>query len=255
MPSTLACIGLDVAGLDELNQHLTAMPTRVAGRLRGVESVRHDDPSGSRVVVVQDPDGQTIDLVPSYDGVPGARLGGLVPHGAVVLADVLDDDDQLVTRLAVDLEQRRHLGAGLAGPVRASVAALGVEMTVHADAAAFAASEASLLGEPGPEEQRFAAESFVSYGAFADPAAAEPTAHLAGTVLLSEGRTHEVTGQRFQVAKVRTLGFEVTVCLAASAHPEVPQPGQVVAGSCWLVADVPTLWTVEPPRRRRRGRR
>ena len=52
---------------------------------------------------------------------------------------------------------------------------------------------------------------------------------------------------------MRTVGFEATVCLAASDHPTAPVAGNVLAGSCYLVVDVPTLWTVEPPRRKRRG--
>ena len=35
--------------------------------------------------------------------------------------------------------------------------------------------------------------------------------------------------------------------------PVAPVAGNVLAGSCYLVVDVPTLWTVEPPRRKRRG--
>ena len=122
---------------------------------------------------------------------------------------------------------------------------------------AFAASDASLLGtpEPGQDPTRFAAEAFVSYGLFGTGEEPEPTAFLAGTVLAAESRTHGVTGQVFHVARVRTVGFEATVCLPGSEHPVAPEPGSVVAGTCYLVVDVPSLWTVEPPRRKkRRGR-
>ena len=258
MPTTLSCIGLDVAGLDELNTHLEAMPSEVVGRVGGFESVRFTDDSGARVVVVRDADDETVDLVPSFDARPGAVLGDLGPQGPVVRADVLDQD-QTATVLAADLEQHRHLTGVVGGPLRAAVVALGVEMSVHADEAAFGASDASLLGEPddgaGPGARpRFGARSFVSYGLFGDPAAAEPTAFLAGVVLDAETRTHGVTGQTFHVARLATVGFETTVCLPASAATTTPVAGNVVAGSCYLVLDVPTLWTVEPPRRRRRRR-
>lgn len=255
MPSPLACIGLDVTGLEELNGHLGAMPVEVVGRLDGVEAIRYADPSGARVVVTVDPDGDTLDLVPSYDGRPGALLADVAPHGPVVRADVLDDDNEVVTRFAVDLEQRRHLTGPVSGPLRASVVALGVEMAVHADEAAFAASDDSLLGQPGSDAgatTRLAAESLLSYGLLGEPAAAQPTAFLAGTVLDAATRTHEVTGQVFHVARVRTVGLVATVCLPGSAHATAPPAGAIVAGSCYLAADVPTLWTVEPRRRRRR---
>jgi hypothetical protein len=257
MASTLACIGLAVDSLDELNAHLEQMPTELVGRVDGVESVRFSDPSGARVVVARDGEGGTVDLVPSYDARAGALLGTLGPLGAVVRADVLDDDHQLATRLAVDLEQRRHLVGTVSGPLRGSVVALGVEMTVHADAAAYAGSDASLVGTPGPGESpaRWAAESVLSYGLLGSAEDSEPTAFLAGTVLAAETHTHEVTGQTFHVARVRTVGFEATVCLPGVEHPAAPAAGNVVAGSCYLVVDVPTLWTIEPPRRRRRSGR
>ncbi|MEO9321875.1 hypothetical protein ABFT23_00185 [Nocardioides sp. C4-1] len=249
MPSTLACLGLDVDSVEALNTHLESMPSSLAGRTAGVESVRYTDLSGARVVVVRDENGETLDLVPSYDARPGALLGDLGPFGPVVQADVLGDDNEVVTRLATDLEQHRHLRSTIGGPLRASLVALGVEMAVHDDEAAFAASDASRL-DGG--DQRFGAESFLSYGLFGSQDAAEPTAHLAGVVLEATTQTNKATGQDFHVARVRTVGFEATVCLAASSTAVAPRPGNVVAGACWVVADVPTLWTVEPPRKRRR---
>lgn len=253
MPSTLACIGLDVADLDELNEHLGAMPVQVVGRTDGIEALRYVDPSGARVVVTVDLDGDTLDLVPSYDGRPGARLADVAAHGPLARADVLDDDDEVVTRLAVDLEQRRHLTGPVGGPLRASVVAFGLEMSAYADGAAFVASEDSLVGDPASDEAltRLAAESLLSYGLFGDAVTAQPAAFVAGTVLEAATRTHDVTGQTFHVVRLRTVGFTATVCLAGSAHPTAPTLGSVLAGSCYLAADVPTLWTVEPRRRRR----
>ena len=254
MASTLACIGLDVDSLDTLNQHLAAMDSTVAGRIDGIESVRYSDPSGARIVVAVDPEGDTIDLVPSYDARPGAVLAALGPLGPVVQADVVGADDAVATRIAADLEQHRHLAGTVGGPLRGAVVALGVEMTVHADAAAFAASDASVLGTPeaGEEPSRWATESFVSYGLFAGESAPEPTAFLSGTVVDAATMTNGATGQPFHVVRVATVGFEATVCLAGAEHADLPAPGNIVAGSCYLVVDVPTLWTLEPPRRKRR---
>lgn len=244
MSTTLACIGLHVDGLDELNGYLEQMPTAVVGRTAGIESVQYADPSGARVVVVRDEEGDTLDLVPSYDAKPGALLGDLGPVGALAQADVLDDDNELATRLSLDLEQQPHLAALVKGPIRASVVALGVELVAYPDQAAFDAVDHGLP---------YGSESFVSYGLFGgedvDP---DPTAWLAGTVLAAETHTHSVTGQDFHVARLRTVGFEVTVCLAAGEDVAPPTVGGIVAGSCYLVGDVPTLWVVEPPRRRKR---
>ena len=254
MASSLACIGLDVDSLDALNAHLSAMPSELVGRIAGVESVRYTDPSGARVVVAVDQEGDTIDLVPSYDARAGALLGALGPLGPVVQTDVRLEDGSTATRLAADLEQRRHLDGVLAGPLRGSVVALGLDVTVHADEAAFTASDSSVLGTPGPDEtpQRWAAESFVAYGLFGTEGKPDPTAFLAGTVLDARTHTHSATGQTFHVARVRTVGFEATLCLPGSEHPTAPAAGNVVAGTCYLVVDVPTLWTVEPPRRKKR---
>ncbi len=226
MASTLACIGLDVADLDALGAHLEQLPGELVGLAGGVETVRYEDASGSRVTIGR-LDGGVVDLVPSYAAPPGAVLSALASHGDVTQADVVASGET-VTRFSCDLEQARHLPDD--GLHEASVVALGVEMSVHVDAAAFAASDASVLG---------AGESFVSYGGEADP-----SAFLAGTVLTTQTHTHAVTGQVFHAVRVRTVGFEATVCLAASEHPTAPEPGNLVAGLAYVVADVPGLWAL-----------
>ncbi|QCW52087.1 hypothetical protein FE634_19730 [Nocardioides dongxiaopingii] len=250
MASTLACIGLDVADLDALGTLLESLPAEVVGRTDDdVVTVSYPDPTGARVVISRR-DGVPLDLVPSYAADPGALLGEVVvTESGLTRAAVLDDDGRTVTQLLVDLEQHRQaLVAADPAPVHASVVALGVEMTVHADAAAFAASDASRIGDE-PDASRWAAESFVSYGLVHEGPDAEPTGFLAGTIVHSLSHRHSVSGQEFHTVRVRTVGFEATVCLAASDHPVPPLPGNVVAGSCYLVADVPSLWNVEPQRK------
>jgi hypothetical protein len=155
----------------------------------------------------------------------------------------------------------------------ASVVAFGRNLTVHADAEAFAASPASLLNPdcepdeaPPPHvvEQgmvwppRWGAESFISYGEFAEPSQAQAAAWLAGIVRTSEQRRNELTGITFSVCRVAVLGFEVDVLLDRHTHPVSPHPGQVVAGEAFLVADLDWLGFVPesagPGRRTRRWR-
>ena len=105
---------------------------------------------------------------------------------------------------------------------------------------------AGLAGPP-----RLAAESFISYGMFADPAEARPDARLSGTVLHAGRRVCALTRQPFTVATVRTAGFEADVCLAGSEHPDLPAPGSIISGTVVLSAanDAPS------PRVRRREQR
>lgn len=156
------------------------------------------------------------------------------------VADVVDETGETVTRMAFDLLQRQDASDRTHTEVDdAAVIALGVAVSTHADEAAFAASAASALGD-GPDSPRFAAESFVSYGLFGS-GPADPTAFLAGTVLESRTEVHAASGQRFHVAWVRTVGFEAACCLPASHHPAPPPPGAVLAGTVYLVLDVPAL--------------
>ena len=91
-------------------------------------------------------------------------------------------------------------------------------------------------GWPGPP--RLAAESFISYGVFADPAEARPHARLSGTVLNAEPRVCALTRQPFTVATVRTAGFEADVCLAGSEHTDPPAPGSIISGTVVLSAAI-----------------
>jgi len=70
---------------------------------------------------------------------------------------------------------------------------------------------------------------------------------LNGVVLRSERRTTAITGQGFLVARVSTVGIEVDVCLAATDHPELLEPGQVIGGTVFLVGSLePWLAPLEP---------
>jgi len=88
-----------------------------------------------------------------------------------------------------------------------------------------------------------AAESLISYGVFGPADQAEAYARLNGTVLRAERRTVAATGGRFVVARVRTVGLDLDLCLPTSV---VPEPGAVIGGTVFLVASLPFATTPQP---------
>jgi hypothetical protein len=241
MTSNLGCVGLGVPDVEALGELLAELVPASTATRQEDGTVLYDwrDASGARLTMTTDRAGAIDDVTPSYAGSPGAELSGLVAlHHAVVSVDVVAGGD-VVTRMAVEVLPP--------GPVpssgRAVVTAFPVEVSVHADEAAFVESPASLLDEhAGAESRRVAAESVLSY--WKD---AEPVALLHGTVLASATSTVELTGQTFHAVRLRTVGMEVDLCLAAVDHPVAPEPGNVVGGLVYLVADV------QRPEARRRG--
>lgn len=250
MTSNLSCVGLGISDDSELAGLVARLDdVTLLGETGTAKVTRWQDASGARLVVTYDRDG--FDITPSFAGEPGARLAGVTAlNDDVVSAAVVDEDGEQLTGMAFELEQRRFLTddhvTGYAG-----ITALGVDVTVHADEAAFAASDASLLQPAGsadsappaefvergwPWPPRMASESFLSYGIFGEPADASAYARLAGTVLHARQHTVALTGQEFVAARVRTAGFEATVCMAAADHPAVPQVGEIIAGTVFLVA-------------------
>lgn len=246
--SNLECVGLGVD--DEASLLLLAEDAVASGDLRdrtdGVSSYRWTDRSGARLTVGI-LDDQLRDLVPSYAGVAATRLARVVrlDDDGLVAADVVDEDGELLTKLACELEQWRAGGsAGLA-----ALTAFGLDVTVHADEAAFAASDASRLGD---SEQRMAAESFMSYGLFGERP--DPYAWVAGIVTDSRTARTESTGQLFHVARtsVASLGMWVDVCLSGADWPAAPAPGNVVAGTVHLVASIEEWWPEAAPEKKKR---
>jgi hypothetical protein len=88
----------------------------------------------------------------------------------------------------------------------------------------------------GPGRPEWARSRSISHGLFADAAQARSYARLAGPVLHADRRTVSVTGQHFTVARVHTNGFDTDICLAAADHPAIPEPGNIIAGTVFLVA-------------------
>jgi hypothetical protein len=233
MSSDLACVGLEMETereFDDLVRVVGPAATSV-GRSGRVEVVRWQDPGGARLVFRMR-NGVAESFVPSFAGSPGVRLRTLHRlNDDVWSAAVVDESGDQLTSAAFELEEEGGLVDEGHPPTTATLVALGRSITVHADEAAFKASEASLLGnspeansQPPPHfvEQgwnwpgRMAAESFISSGVFGEPAEADATALLNGIVLRAERRTTMQIGQTFVVVRVRSLGMEVDLCLAVS---------------------------------------
>ena len=265
MASNLECVGLGMtspAGLDSLVS--SVLPDTVTiGDKAGIEVLRWQDSSGARLVLGT-ADGAVHDLLPSFDCEPRTKLKTVRrANDDVVTAAVVDSRGEPLTSAAFELEQHRLLPDSPIDEASAAVVCLGRDMTIHASRRDFEESDASLL-DPNSDTAsdpptsaaahglkwpaRMAPQSFISYGVFGSPSDAEPTARLAGLVVSAKERMNSTTGQRFVVATVDTRLIELTVCLSGTEHPSAPEPGQVVAGTGYLVASIPEL---EGIRRRR----
>ncbi|CAN5183256.1 hypothetical protein BH09ACT12_BH09ACT12_01080 [soil metagenome] len=254
MSSTLGCIGLaseDVDSLDALIERLVPEAVVVAS-LGDLQARRWTDTTGASLTMTTrasgDDRGVLVDIVPSYAPPgPGAetrgvRVGALCGYGETLAAELVDEAGETVVRIACDLAQ--SIVAEVTTPREAGLTALGLDIAVHADAAAFASSDESLLGTPGSggTPTRFATESLLAYGLTEAREKAQPTAFLSGTVLSVASHVNSETEQHFHTALLRGASGTITVCLAASDHPEAPEVGTVLSGVCYLVLDVPDLW-------------
>lgn len=261
--SNLECVGLAFDNRDDVQRLIADALGRadVLGHSGDLTVHRWQDPSGARIVVATR-GRQVVEFLPSYAGTPGPVLANVRnANDQVTVADVVDDGEK-IGAFTAEFEQRRLLPPTPLGGL-ATVVALGVEVAVHADADAFATSDDSLLsprssGEPDeppahyveqgwPWPPRMAANSFISYGLFGARENAEAYARLNGTVLHAARKTVVATGQQFIAARVHCGVFETDVCLPAHAGTVDPAPGNVIAGTVFLVASLPQL----PPQRKR----
>ncbi|WP_125773286.1 hypothetical protein [Antribacter gilvus] len=246
MATNLACVGLDVrnrSGFRDLVQ--AAIPeSTVIARERDVTLQVWTDPSGARLVITTE-GGLVRAVTISFAGPLGARMADVqAADGGLVIAEVLDETEEVVAAFACELEEIALLGAA-AQPVMgpACIVGLGRTLDVFPDEDAFYASDASLMtfaDQPDDDElepMRFEPESFSPDGAFTEQV--DAVGRLNGTVLEVSRRGVARTGQSFDAARVRTGGFEVNLCVPAM---EVPmRPGDIVASSVYLVASVPHL--------------
>ena len=253
MSSALACLGLavsDDAEFDVLLKH-ALLGLHEIGTFGGVWVGRWQDDSGTALILGLR-DGQIADFTFTYAGTSGGLLADCRLIGeAIAWAEVVDADGQQVTAMAFDTGQYRQLaalGQHVSGPAR--ITALGVDVAIYPDEQAFAASPASQVhpspgtASPpppdydGPWPPRVGAESFISHAGLTDRPQYQSRARLSGTVLDATRRVSGLTGQSFTVAAVRTAGFEASLCLAASDHPDLPEPGTIISGLVALSAAI-----------------
>lgn len=226
MATHLATIGLGTNG-QQAFQKLVMEANKAAQQqelVRGVRVRRWEDSSGAAVVLGWRGN-QLLSFMPAFAALSEVRLANCHPvREPVAVADVQDGDGTPVTALAAEIEQYPQLAAAgrpVDGPAR--ITAFGLNVTLHKDEDTFRAAA------KGPNDAADAAD-FVPFGAFAEPAKAQPHARLTGAVIKAERRVCHLTGQPFTVAITRTAGFEADVCLAAGEHPEVPAPGAILTG-------------------------
>lgn len=241
--STLATIGLGTGSEDDFRRLVLEASKRAQHHdtIRNVRVQRWEDESGAAIVLAwrggrqnsrpsspqQSP--QLISFLPAFAALSEVRLTQCHPvREPITVANVVDADGAHITALAADLEQYQHLiAAGHPVDGSARLTALGLDVQVHADEDAFHAAP------KGPNDATDPAD-FVPFGAFAEPAKAQPHARLTGTVVKAERRVNRLTGQEFTVAITRTAGFDADVCLSAAEHPDLPAPGAIITGGVSL---------------------
>ena len=237
--STLATIGLGTGSEDDFRRLVLEASKRAQHHdtIGNVRVQRWEDESGAAIVLAwragrrdsPQPSPQLISFLPAFAALSEVRLTQCHPvREPITVANVVDADGAHLTALAADLEQYRHLiAAGHPVDGSARLTALGLDVQVHADEDAFHAAP------KGPNDATDLAD-FVPFGAFAEPAKAQPHARLTGTVVKAERRINRLTGQEFTVAITRTAGFDADVCLSAAEHPDLPAPGAIITGGVSL---------------------
>ena len=148
MTSALACVGLAVSDETELGWLVTSAhrAVRETGVFGGVHVGRWQDDSGAALILGWR-SGELLDFIPAYAAASGGLLSDChLINDSVASAAVVDTDGQQLTAMAFEAEQYRQLralGQPVSGPAR--ITALGIDVTIHPDADAFAASPGSQL--------------------------------------------------------------------------------------------------------------
>jgi hypothetical protein len=241
MASHLGCIGLGTGSEQEFERLVvhSAKEAQQEEVVRGVRVRRWEDGSGAAVVLGWR-GSQLISFMPAFAATSEVRLADCHPvREPVAVANVQERDGTPITALAAELEQYRQLvAAGEPAGGTAKIAAFGLRVKLYDDEQAF------LAAPKDPEKDATKAADFEPFGAFAEPAKAQPHARLTGTVIKAERRFSWLTGHPFTVAITRTAGFEVDLCLAGDDHADVPEPGAVVTGIVSLSASLGSLSTL-----------
>ncbi|WP_369370860.1 hypothetical protein AB1046_19035 [Promicromonospora sp. Populi] len=223
MASNLACIGLDVWRRSDFRDMVAAARSEAETVAKDGDVGVHiwTDVSGARLILTTEGDLVRV-VTPTFFAAPGAIISEpQAVDGGLVLAELVNEHDEVVTEIACQLEELALLGAAehpITGPVSIVVLGNSVQVIGRADG-----DVAGLVFEPT--------------GAYA--ASTDAVAHLTGVVLATEERTVARTGQAFTAARVQTDGFEVTLCAPAGEPPLAV--GDVVEVDGYLVASMPSL--------------
>jgi hypothetical protein len=254
MATHFDCLGLEVHNARDLTRLVSAIlpQSQSLGVVGGIDVRRWQDAAGCRLVLGMRGDAVE-DMFLSFSGPAGAHLRNVrVMDGKVATGYVVDDEGEVETAVAIELEEFRFLESiGSVDAGDATVVALGVETSVHANEQEFRESDASLMsgrheGEEVPDvyrengliwPPRVGTESFWCWSALG---AKDATGRLHGTVLAAERRKVEQTGGSFVVVTVRTIGFTATVCVASKDLETLPVPGSILASSFFLVGSFPS---------------
>jgi len=221
--SNLACIGLAVWRRSDFREMVAAARAEAETIAKDGEVGVHlwTDASGARLIITTEGDLVRV-VVPTFYAAPGAIMSEpQAVDGGLVLAELVNEHDEVITEIACQLEELSLLGAAeppVEGPASLVVLGTSARVTGRADAAT-----------PAPV--------FEPTGAYA--ASTDATAHLTGVVLAVEERAVERTGQGFTAARVQTDGFQVTLCVPAG-EPHLAA-GDVVDVDGYVVASMPSL--------------
>jgi len=196
------------------------------------------DPSGAVVDLLIHLDDHRFEVAPGFVGGEITRLSYLEfleDHPDLLVGDLLDEDGETITRLAVQSAQWIPRGS----EALLVVSALARSVSVYADESEFLASPDSKLGE-GSNAVELSASSFIPVGLFVEPGVApDPMAMFAGQVVSAASHVNRESGQRFVAARVRTLdSLEITVLWPQGAAP-VPAVGAIVSTTALITARLP----------------
>ncbi|WP_340682808.1 hypothetical protein LCL61_29655 [Amycolatopsis coloradensis] len=239
MASHFEAIGIGVTSQDEFGELVVSLISAGTARQIDKKTSEHvwTDPSGARLVA-QVRKGEIDFLLPCLAGTTTAvpvRDVRLVDAETAML-DLLDGvAGEMICPIAVELEDRAVL-ANAGGRLESGslvLTALAEDVTVHADADAYAASQ-------DDDGLKFAADHFIPSGTFAleEPSPDwTPSAHalFAGEVVEAETPVNTVTGKVFHRIRVRTIAaIELDVAIAATELEQPPARGNIVTGTFFL---------------------
>lgn len=253
------CVGLPLRGWDAVTRFVHDHWAELRGYPApgGWFNAIWRDPSGAKLAVNVDERGQ-IEAVAGFAGPLTARITdvGWVEDSQALVAYVLDDKDEEITRFCAECDQWRFLPEISADEVLdAAVTGLAWKVRIYDSQAAFSASPDADMGplsEPRTlpdgtvmNRLRFGPQSFIPVGMFQDPW--NPMARLSATVDRSWTKTVEATGISFHVARVTTLdAFGIYLCWPTYLAP-LAEPGQTVYSDAYLTTSVPGIWQRQRP--------